>query len=272
MREAAGIMPDKAKDKVVVITGATAGIGKACGKMFKARGAKVVCLARRTTEEFDCIPTDVTDRAAVGAAVRAVIKKYGRIDILVNNAGMGISGAAESTDDAAVRKIFELNFFGVLNVIREVVPFMRAQGGGVIVNMSSVAAELAIPFQAFYSATKAAVSSLSAALRNELAPFGIKVTAVLPGDVKTDFTASREKNSADDPAYGERVARSVAVMEHDEKNGMSPDVIARIVVRSALMKNPPESRVGGWKYVLLVRLAHILPARLVSYILGKMYA
>ena len=149
---------------------------------------------------------------------------------------------------------------------------MRTQGGGVIVNMSSVAAELAIPFQAFYSATKAAVSSLSAALRNELAPFGIKVTAVLPGDVKTDFTASREKNSADDPAYGERVARSVAVMEHDEKNGMSPDVIARIVVRSALMKNPPVSRVGGWKYVLLVRLAHILPARLVSYILGKMYA
>ena len=98
------------------------------------------------------------------------------------------------------------------------------------------------------------------------------MTAVLPGDVKTDFTASREKNSADDPAYGERVARSVAVMEHDEKNGMPPDVIARIVVRSALMKNPPVSRVGGWKYVLLVRLAHILPARLVSYILGKMYA
>ena len=264
-------MPDKAKDKVVVITGATAGIGKACGKMFKARGAKVVCLARRTTEEFDCIPTDVTDRAAVGAAVRAVIEKYGRIDILVNNAGMGISGAAESTDDAAVRKIFELNFFGVLNVIREVVPFMRAQGGGVIVNMSSVAAELAIPFQAFYSATKAAVNSLSAALRNELAPFGIKVTAVLPGDVKTDFTASREKNSADDPAYGDRVAKSVAVMERDEKGGMSPEVIAADIVRLAAVKNPPPRVIGGGKYKLLVALTRVLPRRAVSYIVSKMY-
>lgn len=265
-------MPDKAQDKVVVVTGATAGIGKAAAALFKARGAKVVCLARRTTPEFDCIPTDVTDRDAVRAAVSAVREKYGRIDILVNNAGMGISGAAEDTDDAAVRKIFELNFFGVLNVIREVVPVMRENGGGTIVNVSSVAAELAIPFQSFYSATKAAVSSLSAALRNELAPFRIKVTAVLPGDVRTDFTASREKNVTDNPAYGDRVKRSVAVMERDEKNGMSPDVIARIIVRSALSAHPPVSIVGGWKYVLLVRLAHILPARLVSYILGKMYA
>ena len=264
-------MPERAKDKVVVVTGATAGIGRAAAAMFKARGAKVVCLARRRSEEFDSIQTDITDRDAVNAAVSEIVKKYGRIDVLVNNAGMGISGAAEDTDQAAVRKIFELNFFGALNMIQAVVPVMRSQGGGSIVNVSSVAAELAIPFQSFYSATKAALSSLSAALRNELRPFGIKVTAVLPGDVKTDFTASREKNAADDPAYGDRIAKSVAVMERDERNGMSPDVIAKLIVRGALEKNPPVSRVGGAKYVLLVRLAHILPKRLVSYILGKLY-
>ena len=265
-------MPDKAKDKVVIVTGATAGIGKAAAEMFKARGAKVVCFARRKSDEFDSIQTDVTDREAVKRAVDKVVRKYGRIDVLVNNAGMGISGAVENTDEAAARKIFDLNFFGVLNVTQAVLPVMRAQGGGTIVNVSSVAAELAIPFQAFYSATKSAVSSLSAALRNEVAPFGIKVTAVLPGDVKTDFTASREKNASDDPAYGDRIARSVAVMERDERNGMPPEVIAKIIVRSALAKRPPVSRVGGWKYVLLVRLAHVLPKRLVSYILGKMYA
>ena len=264
-------MPERAKDKVVVVTGATAGIGRAAAAMFKARGAKVVCLARRRSEEFDSIQTDVTDRDAVNAAVSEIVKKYGRIDVLVNNAGMGISGAAEDTDQAAVRKIFELNFFGALNMVQAVVPVMRSQGGGSIVNVSSVAAELAIPFQSFYSATKAALSSLSAALRNELRPFGIKVTAVLPGDVKTDFTSSREKNAADDPAYGDRIARSVAVMERDERNGMSPDVIAKLIVRGALEKNPPVSRVGGAKYVLLVRLAHMLPKRLVSYILGKLY-
>ena len=189
-------MPDKAKDKVVVVTGATAGIGRAAAAMFKERGAKVVCLARRLSPEFDSIQTDVTDREAVKRAVDEVVRKYGRIDVLVNNAGMGISGAVENTDEAAARKIFDLNFFGVLNVTQAVLPVMRAQGGGTIVNVSSVAAELAIPFQAFYSATKSAVSSLSAALRNEVAPFGIKVTAVLPGDVKTDFTASREKNAS----------------------------------------------------------------------------
>lgn len=264
-------MPERAKDKVVVVTGATAGIGRAAAAMFKARGARVVCLARRRSEEFDSIQTDVTDRDAVNAAVSEIVKKYGRIDVLVNNAGMGISGAAEDTDQAAVRKIFELNFFGALNMVQAVVPVMRSQGGGCIVNVSSVAAELAIPFQSFYSATKAALSSLSAALRNELRPFGIKVTAVLPGDVKTDFTSSREKNAADGPAYGDRIAKSVAVMERDERNGMSPDVIAKLIVRGALEKNPPVSRVGGAKYVLLVRLAHILPKRLVSYILGKLY-
>lgn len=265
-------MPDKAKDKVVIVTGATAGIGKAAAEMFKARGAKVVCFARRKSDEFDSIQTDVTDREAVKRAVDEVVRKYGRIDVLVNNAGMGISGAVENTDEAAARKIFDLNFFGVLNVTQAVLPVMRAQGGGTIVNVSSVAAELAIPFQAFYSATKSAVSSLSAALRNEVAPFGIKVTAVLPGDVKTDFTASREKNAFDDPAYGDRIARSVAVMERDEKNGMPPEVIAKAIVRASLAGNPPVSRVGGWKYVLLVRLAHVLPKRLVAYILGKMYA
>ena len=265
-------MPDRAKDKVVVITGATAGIGKAAALLFKQKGAKVVCLARREAAEFDSIPTDITDGEAVKRAIRTVKEKYGRIDILVNNAGMGISGAAEDTDEAAVRKIFELNFFGALRVSREVIPVMREGGGGTIVNVSSVAAELAIPFQSFYSATKAALSSLSAAMRNELAPFGIKVTAVLPGDVKTDFTASREKNASNNPAYGDRVKRSVAVMERDERGGMSPDVIARLIVKGATEKNPPVSRIGGWKYVLLVRLAHMLPARLTSYILGKMYA
>ena len=119
-------MPERAKDKVVVVTGATAGIGRAAAAMFKARGAKVVCLARRRSEEFDSIQTDVTDRDAVNAAVSEIVKKYGRIDVLVNNAGMGISGAVENTDEAAARKIFDLNFFGVLNVTQAVLPVMRA--------------------------------------------------------------------------------------------------------------------------------------------------
>lgn len=236
------------------------------------RGAKVVCLARRTVEEFDSISADVTDRAAVFAAVEEVKARYGRIDVLVNNAGMGISGSVEDTAYADARAIFDVNFFGALNLIQAVVPVMRDSGGGTIINMSSVAGELSIPFQSFYSATKAAVLSLSQALRSEVAPFNIKVTALLPGDVKTDFTSSRRKNAQNNPAYAGRVERSVAVMERDERGGLPPEAIARTAVRLANSKNPPVKASGGKKYALFLLLAKILPSRLVSYIIGKMYA
>ena len=259
------------ENKVVVVTGASAGIGKATAEFFAARGAKVVCLARRKVDGMESISTDVTDREAVKTAIDAIVAEHGRIDVLVNNAGMGISGTVEDTDPTAVRKIFELNFFGLLNVIQTVLPVMRAQGGGTIVNVSSVAGKLAIPFQSFYSATKAAVSSLTAALRAEVAPFGIKVTSVLPGDVKTDFTAAREKNSYDNPAYGERVRHAVEAMERDEQNGMSPSVIARDIYRLAASKNPPVGKVGGAKYAFLTGIAKCLPERAVCYLLGKLY-
>ena len=184
---------------------------------------------------------------------------------------MGISGAAESTPEENVRAIFELNFFGALNCMRAAAPHMREAGGGRMVVVSSVAAEIAIPFQSFYSATKAAVSSLADAMRIELAPFGITVTQVLPGDVRTGFTAARTKNAEDDPAYGDRVAKSVAVMERDEKGGMSPEVIAADIVRLAAVKNPPPRVIGGGKYKLLVALTRVLPRRAVSYIVSKMY-
>lgn len=265
-------MADRIKGKVVLITGASAGIGRACAQEFARRGAKVVCLARRTAEGFDSISADVTDRAAVFAAVEEVKARYGRIDVLVNNAGMGISGSVEDTAYADARAIFDVNFFGALNLIQAVVPVMRDSGGGTIINMSSVAGELSIPFQSFYSATKAAVLSLSQALRSEVAPFNIKVTALLPGDVKTDFTSSRRKNAQNNPAYAGRVERSVAVMERDERGGLPPETIARTAVRLANSKNPPVKASGGKKYALFLLLAKILPSRLVSYIIGKMYA
>ena len=142
-------MANRIKGKVVLITGASAGIGRACAQEFARRGAKVVCLARRTAEGFDSISADVTDRAAVFAAVEEVKARYGRIDVLVNNAGMGISGSVEDTEYADVRAIFDVNFFGVLNLIQAVVPVMRDSGGGTKINMSSVAAELSIPLQTF---------------------------------------------------------------------------------------------------------------------------
>lgn len=256
---------------VVVITGATAGIGKATAQYFQERGHKVYCLARRKTDDFASISVDITDKMAVEAAFKQIYDAEGRIDVLINNAGMGISGAVEDTSESAARKIFDVNFFGALNAIQAALPYMRACGGGTIVNVSSAAAPLSIPFQAFYSATKAALSSLTEALRIEVKPFGIRATSILPGDVKTDFTAMREKNADDNPVYGERITKSVAAMERDEQNGMPPVVIAKAIYKLSTQKNPPVQKVGGRKYALLVVTAKFLPKRLVSYIIGKLY-
>lgn len=257
--------------KVVVITGATAGIGRETADYFTKMGHTVYSLARRTIDGLNCISTDITDREGVASAFKQIIAKEGKIDILINNAGFGVSGSVEDTPIEDAKRIFDVNFFGMVNGIQEAVPYLRESGGGTIVNISSVAAPLSIPFQGFYSASKSAVLSLSEALRIEVAPFNIKVTCMLPGDVKTDFTAKRIKNTADNPAYGNRIARSVAVMEHDEQNGMPPIVIAESIYKLAMSKNPPVCKVGGTKYKVFVLLSKLLPKRLVSFVVGKLY-
>ena len=146
-------MSDKLKNKVVVITGASSGIGRAAAELFEERGATVVCLARRTVPDFYCISTDVADECAVFSAVKEIEERFGRIDILVNNAGMGISGAVEDTSAEDAHAIFEVNFFGAFNMIRAAVPLMRRGGGGTIINVSSAAAALSNPFPSFFSAT-----------------------------------------------------------------------------------------------------------------------
>lgn len=257
--------------RIVIVTGASAGIGNATAKYFAEKGDKVYSFARRKANGFESVEVDVTDSEAVKKAVDFVIEKEGRIDVLVNNAGFGISGSIEDTSEENMKRLFDVNFFGATFVTQAVIPQMRKQGDGTIINVSSVAAPLSIPFQGFYSASKAALSSLTEALRIEVAPFGIKVTSVLPGDVKTDFTAVRKKNESDNPVYGERIRRSVAQMEHDEQNGMSPVVIAKAVYSLSKKKNPPVYKVGGGKYALFVTLAKLLPKRFVGFVLSKLY-
>lgn len=258
--------------RIIVITGASAGIGKATAELFKEKGDKVYCLQRRMVDGFESMSVDVTDRNAVFSAMEGIYKKEGRIDVLVNNAGFGISGAIEDTTEESAKRLFDVNFFGTVNASQAVLKYMRENGGGTIINISSVAAPLSIPFQAFYSASKAAVSSYTEALRLEVKPQNIKVTSVLPGDVKTDFTAKREKNVVDSAVYGERIQKSVAVMEHDEQNGYPPIVIAKAAYSLSKKKNPPVQKVGGKKYAMFVILAKFLPKNLVNAVVGKLYA
>ena len=259
--------------KVAVITGGSSGIGLAAARMFAEKGYAVYDLSRSGKGEkgISHIPCDVGDEASVKAAMAAVHKAAGHIDVLVLNAGMGISGPVELSESAAVHKIFDVNFFGTLFCIQAALPELRA-GKGAIVCVSSVAAPMAIPFQAFYSCTKAAVNDLVLALRAELRPFGVKVCAVMPGDAKTGFTAAREKAADPQNLYAGRDTRAVAVMERDEEHGMTAEAVAKYILRAAAAKRPRPFYVTGAQYRALVFVARFLPASLVNWVIGKMYS
>ena len=261
-------------NKVAVVTGGTSGIGRATALALKDAGCTVYELSRRAqgVEGLHHISADVTKEESVRAAVEQIMAREGRIDILVNNAGFGISGAVECTTPEEVRRLFDVDFFGVVNVNHAVLPRMRRAGGGRIVHVSSVAAPVAIPFQAYYSAAKAAINAYSGALRCEVAPFGIDVCAVMPGDLKTGFTAAREKNVRGDTEYGGRISRSVSRMEHDEQTGMPPEKAAAFLCRVALRRRTKPLYAIGPQYSAAVLLGRLLPCRLVSWIVSKLYA
>lgn len=260
--------------KVAIVTGGSSGIGAAAAQALSKAGCTVYEFSRRDHEApgVSHISADITDAEQIKNAVEQVIRAEGRIDILVNNAGSGISGAVEFTDPADVEKQFRINLFAMAAMIQAVVPYMREQGGGRIVNVSSVAAVTPIPFQAWYSASKAAVNSLTMSLANELRPFGITVCAVMPGDIKTGFSAARSKGSAGDDVYRGAISRSIARMEKDEQNGMPPEAIGNAICRMALKKHVKLLHTVGIQYQLVILLMRIFPAKFANWIIGLLYA
>ena len=260
--------------KIAIVTGGTSGIGKATALALRGAGYTVYEFSRREAgvEGLHHIRADITDETQVRAAVQQVMDAEGQIDVVVNNAGFGISGAVEFTDTADAQRLFNADFFGMVRVNRAVIAHMRAAGRGRIVNLSSVAGPLPIPFQTYYSAAKAAVNAYTMALANELRPFGITVCAVQPGDIHTGFTAAREKTVTGDEVYGGRISRSVSRMEHDEQTGMDPAKAGAFVGRVALKTSHKPLYTIGFAYKAAVFLTKILPAWPLNWLIGKIYA
>ena len=261
-------------NKTAIVTGGTSGIGKAAALALKNDGWTVYELSRRLTgtEGINHITADITDESGVAAAVEQVVSAEGHIDLVVNNAGFGISGAVEFTDTEDAKRLFDTDFFGMVRINRLIIPIMRKQGGGKIINISSVAAPIPIPFQTYYSAAKAAVNSYTMALANEVRPFKIGVCAVQPGDIKTGFTSARQKNTLGDDVYGGRIARSVCRMERDEQNGISPEVIGSLTAKIARKKRVKPLYTAGISYKFFIFLVHILPANILHRLVGFIYA
>ena len=260
--------------KTVVITGGSSGIGKATAAYFAQKGWRVFEWSRSgtSTESVTHIACDVTSPEETQAAAREVIRQAGEIDVFISNAGFGISGAVEFTTSEDAHRQMEVNFFGALNSVQAVLPYMRERKAGRILFTSSVAAVLSIPYQSLYSASKAAINALALALQNEVRAFGIHVSVLMPGDVRTGFTAARQKNvSAEENQVYERAEKAVEAMEKDERNGMSPEQMARLFYRMATRRFLPVYNVGGGLYRLFCLLDKILPKSLVNAIEGKMY-
>lgn len=261
-------------NRVAIVTGGTSGIGCATALALKEAGCTVYELSRRAqgVEELHHIAADVTKEETIRAAVAEIMAREGRIDILVNNAGFGISGAVEFTDTADAKALFDVNFFGMVTMNRVVVPIMREAGRGRIVNLSSVAAPVPIPFQTYYSATKAAVNAYTMALANELRPFGVTVCAVMPGDIHTGFTAARRKIGEGDDIYQGRIGRSVARMEHDEETGMDPAKAGGYIAKVALREgNRHPLYAIRFDYKFFVFLTKVLPARFLNWLIYQLY-
>ena len=260
--------------KVAIVTGGTSGIGRATALALREGGWTVYELSRRAEGMPDIphIVADITREETLRAAVDQVMAAEGRIDLVVNNAGFGISGAIEFTDTQEAQRLFDTLFFGMVRMNRCVIPILRQQGRGRIVNISSVAAPVPIPFQAYYSAGKAAINAYTMALANELRPFGVTVCAVMPGDIRTGFTAAREKIIDGDEIYQGRIGRSVKRMEHDEQTGMDPAKAGAFVGRVALKTGHKPLYTIGFAYKAAVFLTKVLPAGALNWLIGKIYA
>jgi len=250
----------------VLITGASAGIGRACAEALHAAGWAVTGASRRGTVPAGCtgLVMDVDDDESVRAGVAGMLAQRGRIDALVAAAGWGLAGAVEQCPVAEAQAQLETNFWGCVRVVQQVLPAMRARGGGRIVLLSSIGGLIGIPFQAFYSASKFALEGFGEALAYEVAPFGVQVTLVEPGNVKTDFTASRRKPATTaGPPYGPASAKAVGVMERDEANGVPAAEVAGVVRRVLESPRPPR-RVSAGKPAERVGLLakRLLPFRL----------
>jgi len=233
---------DSGRTRVVVVTGASAGIGLATADRLHAGGWTVIGASRRGTSPGTWQPLvmDVDDDDSVADGMAGVVDRHGRLDAVVACAGWGLAGSVEQTPIADAKDQLETNFWGAVRVVQSALPALRASGGGRIVLVSSIGGVLGIPFQAFYSASKFAMEGYGEALAYEVAPFGIHVTMVEPGNVRTDFTSSRRDIVAPDgpDAYASASARAVEKMETDERNGVPPDDVAKVIAKVLVAQRP----------------------------------
>lgn len=270
-------MKTDTSSKVVLITGGSSGIGKSIGEFLSKKNFKVYGTSRNpakiSASPFPLLQLDVADTNTISTAIAEIIKKEGRIDVLVNNAGVGITGPIEETPDIEIRKAFETNYFGPLNVIKEVLPYMREQKDGLIINITSIAGYMGLPYRGIYSATKGALELTTEAFRMELKDFNIKMTNVAPGDFATNIAAGRYHAPVlENSPYKTAYTNTLEIMNQHVDSGKDPELMAKVVY-NIIGKSEPRGhyKVGEPLQKFSIALKRILPDKVYEKILLKHY-
>lgn len=262
---------------VVFITGASSGIGKAIGEYLHQNGYKVYGSSRNPKQDelngINFVKLDVTKKETIVSAVEEILRREGKIDFLINNAGMGITGAIEETPDEEIVRVFDTNYFGALKVIKAVLPSMRKQKSGMIINITSIAGYMGLPYRGIYSATKSALELTTETFRMELKPFNIKMTNIAPGDFSTNIAAGRYHTPVfEDSPYKEHYENTLKLMDRDVNKGKDPIIMAKKVHHVMQQKNPTiHYKVGEFIQKTSIALKHILPDKLYEKLLMKHY-
>jgi short-subunit dehydrogenase len=264
--------------KVILITGISSGFGKETARLLAENGNIVYGTVRKepeTSGPVQYLRMDLTDINSVNEVVSNVLVKEGRIDILINNAGMHTGGPIETLPSEYIKLQMDTNFMGMVHLTRAVLPVMRKQGGGKIINVSSIGGLMGLPFQGYYSAAKFAVEGFSEALRMEVNQFNIKVILINPGDFHTNNSANRRNFLVPEginEAYLEQFDKTLKIIENDESKGWEPVILAKKMLK--IVNNPkPRQKyiIASFEQKLAVVLKYILPGKLFRMILQDHY-
>jgi NAD(P)-dependent dehydrogenase (short-subunit alcohol dehydrogenase family) len=263
--------------KVVLITGGSSGIGKSIGEYLTEKGFMVYGTSRKPENykesKFPILELDVKNTQTIQQTVKAIIDIEGKLDVVINNAGAGITGAIEEIPETEIRANFDTNFFGPINVIKAVLPQMRKQHSGLIINITSIAGYMGLPYRGVYSASKGALELLTEAFRMELKDFNIKMTNIAPGDFATNIAAGRYhapllENSPYKKPYGD----TLNVMNAHVDNGSDPNMMAQAVLKVINSENPKvHYKVGEFMQKFSIVLKRILPDTVYEKLLMKHY-
>lgn len=262
--------------KVILITGASSGIGEITAGFLAEKGFKVYGTSRNPKKgdnDFTLLKLDLQDLSSIAHAIGKIIEAEGRIDVLINNAGMGITGPLEETPTEEMKKAFDTNFFGAIEVMKCVIPHMRKQHEGLIINVTSIAGYMGLPFRGIYSAAKGALEILSETLSMELKQFNIKVCNIAPGDIATNIASGRFHTPVyKGSPYAGIYKSNLDLMDEHVDKGKDPILMAHQIYRIINDPNPKlHYKIGEFVQKFSVVLKRILPDRMYEKLIMRHY-